>query len=132
MNYYEKEELRKDISLLRTLLTMELETPLSRQQRLKMVEPFKKIVREKIKKYNADSDFECHYSEDGESCWYKEFYNEPFTEEEKREFIEENWQHIYSPYDCTGQWFTRYIVICNVNTSFGAKSVVYHVLGLDV
>ena len=132
MTYYEKEELRKEISLLRSLLTMEIGRPISRQQRLKSVESFKKSIREKIRHYNGDTDFECHYSEDGESCWYKQFYDEPFTEEEKKEFIEENWVHIYSLYDCTGKWFTRYIVVCNVNTSFGAKSVVYHALGLDV
>jgi hypothetical protein len=131
MTYYEKEEIRNEISLLKALMEIKVEKEVSRQQRLKSVENFKKRVREKIKRYNNRED-NIHYNEDGESCWWKEYFNEPFTEEEKREFIEDSWQHINLPWSPTGQWFTSHIAVCNVETSFGAKAVVYHFMGLDV
>lgn len=134
MRWDEKEELRKEISFLRELMTIQVEgySP-SRQQRLKSVENFKKRVREKLKRYNNRSEEDkIHYSEDGESCWYKEWFNYTFTEEDKKEFVEDNWVHINLPWSPTGRWFTSHIAICNVETSFGAKSVVYHFMGLDV
>ena len=131
MTYYEKEEIRKEISLLNALMEIKVEKKVSRQQRLKSVENFKKRIREKMKRYNNRED-NIHYNEDGESCWWKEYFNEPFTEEEKREFIEDSWQHINLPWSPTGQWFTSHIAVCNVETSFGAKSVAYFFMGLDV
>ncbi len=54
--------------------------------------------------------------------WYGEYWKEygffngcwsdgtPKTDEEIREYIDEYlWERIYSPYDCTGQPFTRWI-----------------------
>ena len=133
MTYYEKEEIRKEISLLNAIMEIDVGVEVSRQQRLKSVENFKKRIREKIKRYNnRRAEDNIHYSEDGERCWYKEWFDYHFTEEDKREFIEDRWVHIYSPYDCTGKWFTSHIAVCNVETSFGAKAVVYHFMGLDV
>lgn len=63
-----------------------------------------------------------------ESITYKKFFPFYFTEEEKKEFIEDKWQHIYSPYDCTGQWFTRSIEF--FRTANGTW--VYHFEGLDI
>jgi hypothetical protein len=100
---------------------------------LKSVESFKKRIREKIKRYNNKrAEDNIHYSEDGESCWWKEYFDEPFTEEEKQEFIEDRWRHINLPWSPTGQWFTSHIAVCNVETSFGAKSVAWFFMGLDV
>lgn len=134
MAWYEREELRQDYEWLHDIMTLEVkgyEIPL--EQRLKMAEPFKRKIREKLKRYNnRKTEDEIHYSEDGESCWYKRYYNTPFTEEEKQEFIEDNWKYINSPYDCTGHWFTRHIAVCNVHTSFGSKAVAYFFMGLDV
>ena len=132
MRWDQKEELRQEISLLRELMTIQIKgyNP-SYKQRLKSVENLKKRVREKLKQYNRIVD-EIHYSEDGERCWYKEWFNHPFTEEDKREFIEDNWIHINAPWSPTGRWFTSHIAVCNIETSFGAKSVVYHFMGLDV
>lgn len=131
MTYREKEEIRNEISLIRELMNIQVEghNP-SRQQRLKSVESFKKRVREKLKRYNEIID-DIHYSDDGESYWYKEWFDEPFTEEEKREFVEGNWIHINLPWSPTGQWFTSHIAVCNVETSFGAKAVAYHFMSLD-
>ena len=130
MRWDQKEELRKEISLLRELMNIQVDgyNP-SRQQRLKSVEGFKKRIREKLKRYNEADDI--HYSEDGESYWYKEWFDSPFTEEEKREFVEDNWVHINLPWTPTGQWFTSHIAVCNVETSFGAKAVAYHFMSLD-
>ena len=131
MTYYEKEEIRNEISLLKALMEIKVEKEVSRQQRLKSVENFKKRIREKMKRYNNREE-DVHYNKDGESCWWKEYFNESFTEEEKREFIEDSWQHINLPWSPTGQWFTSHIAVCNVETSFGAKSVAYFFMGLDV
>ena len=131
MRWDQKEELRQEISLLKALMEIKSDKEVPRQQRLKSVESFKKRVREKLKRYNSIVD-EIHYSEDGESCWYKEWFDYPFTEEDKREFVEDNWIHINLPWSPTGKWFTSYIAVCNVETSFGARAVVYHFMGLDV
>jgi hypothetical protein len=131
MTYYEKEEIRKEISLLNAIMEIDVGVEVSRQQRLKSVENFKKRIREKMKRYNNRED-DVHYSEDGESCWWKEYFDEPFTEEEKREFIEDRWVHVSLPWSPTGQWFTSHIAVCNVETSFGAKSVAWFFMGLDV
>jgi len=56
----------------------------------------------------------AHWEYDG--GWMKVFFEgEHWTEEEKHEFIEENWHH-YRPtfYDCTGQIFTNGIDVFNV------------------
>lgn len=56
------------------------------------------------------------------------------TEEEIKEYIDEEWEHWYNPYDdgrdCTGVWFTSFIEVfpipaCN-------KTVVYHIQNMDV
>lgn len=53
-----------------------------------------------------------HY--DCDSGWYKIlFANEHWSDEEKREFIDDNWVEINSPYDCTGKIFTYRISVCN-------------------
>ena len=49
------------------------------------------------------------------------------TEEEKEEYIEENWLHIYSMYDCTGETFTQDIKCFSVN----GKTIVYHFKAID-
>lgn len=134
MTWYEKEELRKDYEWLYALMTLEVPGhEITHDKRLKMTEPCKRKIRENLKRYNnRKAEDKIHYSEDGESCWYKKYYNTPFTEEEKRKFIEDNWVHINLPWSPTGKWFTSHIAVCNVNTSFGAKSVVYFFMGLDV
>lgn len=131
MTYYEKEELRSEISLLRELMNIQVEgfNP-PRKQRLESVAKFKRKLRDKIKHYNRED--ERHYTSDGEGYYYKKWFDEPFTEEGKREFIKDNWVHINAPWSPTGQWFTSHIAVCNVETSFGAKAVAYIFMGLDV
>ena len=48
--------------------------------------------------------------------WMKVFFEgEHWADEEKQEFIEDNWEHyIPSQYDCTGQVFTTGIYVFNV------------------
>ena len=111
-------------------------TDLSLQQRLNITENEKRNLRRRLKPFDADP-FEKTYhcrDESGESYYIKEFFETPFTEEEKEEFIEDQWRRIHSAYDCTGLAFTTSIRICNFKepNSFGAMSVVYHFLALDV
>lgn len=97
----------------------------------KFLEKKKKEIRAYLKTYIKDvtDPSRWHYSEDGEHRWCKHYFSEPFTEEEKREWIRDEWWHINSPYDCTGQWFTFDISICNLKDG---TSVMYHRQGLDV
>ena len=100
------------------------------QKRLSSTEKLKREVRQRIAYANAYPQ-ERHYSEDGESYYYKEWFDYPFTEEDKQEFIEDNWVHINAPWSPTGRWFTSHIAVCNVETSFGKKAVAYHFMSLD-
>lgn len=114
---------------------MEMEE-FSLERRLKILENVKRDLRRVLKPLDTDPFKETYHYQDeyGESYYIKEFFDMPFTEEEKEEFVKDQWRRIYSPYDCTGKSFTRCIRICNFKepNSFGAMSVVYHFLGLDV
>lgn len=137
MTYYEKEDLRNEISILRAITNyLMTERPdLTHEQVLKATEKYKRQIRQKLSniyKRDAESEIIIGCDEDGEGWIVKEWYNSPFTEEDMEEYIEDNWQRINSPFDCTGLAFTRWIHIFNVETSFGAKAVVYHAKGLDV
>ena len=129
-----KEEIRSEISLLRELMNLNIRGyNKPRQKRLDSVADFKRRLRSKIKQYNnRNSEDERHYTSDGEGYYYKEWFSYPFTEEDKQEYIEDNWVHINAPWSPTGEWFTRNIVVCNVNGSENGKSVAYHFMSLDV
>lgn len=62
------------------------------------------------------------------------FYELPYVVEDKEEFIEENWEHWYNPWedgrDCTGVWFTSYIKLFPIPKA--NKTIVYHVQNCDV
>ena len=131
MRWNEKEELRSDISLLNSLINLEIESyDISRQQHLKSIEGLKKLVRKKLAEYNNKID-NRHFASDGESYYYKEWFDYSFTEEDKQEYIEDNWVHINLPWSPTGKWFTSHIVVCNVNGSKNGKAIAYHFMGLD-
>ena len=137
MTYYEKETLRKDISIFKFIEDYyNTKRPdLTRQQKLKALEKTKKRIRNKLKEiYERDEQKEIVFGADeyGEGWIVKEWYDSPFTEKEKQEYIESEWIRINCPWDCTGQSFTRWISIFNVDTSFGKRAVVYHAIGLDV
>ena len=129
MTWNEKEDLRKSFSIINSIMSME---DYSYEKRLKFAEPFKRKAREELKRLNNRVDYIHYPTEDGESCWWKEYFDYTFTEEEKQEFIEDRWVHIYSPYDCTGKWFTSHIAVCNLNGSKNGKAVAYFFMGLDV
>ena len=106
------------------------------EKRLKGLEQTKRELRKMLRPLKVDPFEETiHYRDEyGDSYYIKEFFDVPFTEEEKKEFIESQWQRICSPYDCTGLCFSTSIRICNFKepNSFGAMSVVYHFLSRDV
>ena len=109
---------------------------LTREQKLKFTKYSKEQIRKYMKPLNTDPFAETYHYRDeyGESYYTKEFFKYPFTEEEKEEFIEDQWRRINSPWDCTGMVFTTSIRICNFKepNSFGAMSCVYHFLSRDV
>lgn len=92
----------------------------------------KKEVRDRLKE--QDRDYEYHdLSDDGSEFYIKEYYDEPFTEEEKLDYIEANWRRITAPWDCTGQTFSRRIRIINLKepNSLGVHAIVYHFMAID-
>ena len=130
MDYRDKRELRRLYSSIKDIMELDM-IPL--QKRIKGVEHLKREIRKIIARSNDKYPEEVrHYSSDGESYYYKVWFDYPFTEEDKQEYIEDNWQHINLPWSSTGQWFTRNIVVCNVNGSKNGRAVVYHFMGLDV
>lgn len=58
----------------------------------------------------------------------KTIYPYEFSADDIEEFIEDNWQRIYSMYDCTGKAFTRDIRCFPIN----GKTIVYHFKSLDI
>lgn len=106
---------------------------------------FEKAVKDKIlKSYRKESRRmlnvnintlweSTHYRDDYE-CWYtKEFFKNPFSDEEKEKFINDQWRTTGYAFDCSGRPFTTSIVICNLKkpNSFGAMAVVYHFMAHD-
>lgn len=116
------------------------EIEMTRKQRLKIAREFKRDIRKILKPMGKYNPFEenVYYSYNDTNLadgkyYTKEFFKFSFSEEEKEEFIKEQWRHINCPWDCTGKTFTQRIAICNFKApnSFGAMSVVYHFLGID-
>lgn len=91
------------------------------------VKETKRRIRNWYKQSEEYPDY--HYEDEmGESKWYKEWF-EDTTVEEVREYAEDQlWRRINSPYDCTGQSFTRYMSFFQI----GNRVLMYHFLGLDV
>ena len=106
------------------------------EKRLKGLEHTKRELRKMLRPLKIDPFKETyHYGDEcGDNYYIKKFFDMPFTEKEKKEFIENQWQKIYSPYNCTGLSFTTSIRICNFKepNSFGARAVIYHFLSRDV
>lgn len=56
-----------------------------------------------------------HFNDEWWNGWQKRLYpGERWTDEEKERFIDDEWIHVTSPYDCSGQWFTQRIEVFNV------------------
>ena len=76
--------------------------------------------------YNTESGWDSRHK------W--EVYDFIFTEEDEKEYREEEWWHWYNPYgdgrDCTGVWFTNYISIFRIPEQ--NKTIVYHSQSMDV
>lgn len=88
----------------------------------KKIVEHKRKYRAELRRRNGKKYLYDNYGEivngggDFDHFWQKIFFpGECWTEEEKNEFIEENWTHYkWSPYDCTGQIFTWAIDVFNV------------------
>ena len=92
------------------------------------------VYRERAR-YDAEEVYKWKsYRGNWDSRYCRIEYEGIFTEEEIKEYVDEEWQHWYNPYgdgrDCTGVWFTSFIYVfpipaCN-------KTVVYHIQNMDV
>ena len=83
MTWNEKENLRESFSIINSIMSME---DYSYEKRLKVAESFKRKARKELQRLNCTTS-NVHYAEHGESCWWKEYFDFPFTEEEKQEFL---------------------------------------------
>ena len=69
-----------------------------------------------------------HYDDVWGDGWEKRFYpGERWTREEIKQYKLDEWVHVTSPYDCSGQWFTQRIEVFNVPSGV----VVYYFEGID-
>ena len=68
------------------------------------------------------------FNDDGYGYIKKVLIPRRLTEVEKQELADDNWMTVYSPWDCTGQRFTRDIRFYHVpqGTWF------YHFIGIDI
>lgn len=83
--------------------------------------------RDRISKPSERKHTVIYYGDYYDSWIEKTVYSYEFTMEEIEEYVENNWMHIYSAYDCTGRTFTqdiRCFPICG-------KTIVYHFKGID-
>lgn len=124
--------LRQDFDFVHWVMNeSELNVPLA--TRLDITKNIKRKIRNLLARNDHSPKF--HYRDDsGESFWFKEYFNTTFSDEEKEEYIENEWVEINSPYDCTGRAFSTSIKIINFKepNSLGKMSVVYHFMALDV
>ena len=131
----DKEEMRKEYSIIRAF-EKEIET---RKQEVEAAERFIRYCKETIRntyklmdKYDSEPQWQSHnsseYSWEYRYMW--EQYDGIWTEEEEQEYREANTWRICSPYDCTGQWFTRYISVFRIPAL--NRTIVYHAQALDV
>lgn len=87
---------------------------------LERIKEIKKDIRTRNKVKNIYRDYIYSeivgYGGRDDSGWVKIFFpNQRWTDETKREFIEDNWRYAKpSQYDCTGQIFTWAIDVFNV------------------
>ena len=98
----------------------------------------KKINPERAKEYKAkalrlkyipqNSGWVTAFNKDFDSFTTKRFFPFFFNDEEKREFENDFWVSVNSPYDCTGQIFTVSIDFYKVHNG----TWVYHHKALDV
>ena len=85
-------------------------------------------VAQELGRYKDENGFDFVTARDsGDSSLWKTFTEEKFTDEEKRELMDEWWIHIYSPYDCTGKEFTQWIGFFEVPNG----TWIYHRKGID-
>lgn len=64
-----------------------------------------------------------------ESFWDKTLFpGQKWSKEEIDDYIRENWMHVRSPWDCSGEIFTRGIEVFNSPSGV----IVYHFMSIDI
>lgn len=93
-------------------------------------EKYRHEIRAKQSKYKVEEPINhwkvCFSDYDGYTK--KAFFPYYFNVEQWEEFCENEWINVYSPYDCTGQWFSRDLT--RYETKNGTW--IYHTLALDI
>lgn len=94
-----------------------------------------KECKREIRKRNHEDEQSKYIISQGnwDDWWTKEWFEKPFTKEEKEEYIKDHWIHATpSQYDCTGQIFTIRICVFNVKVNGVERGLVYHFMAIDV
>ena len=107
------------------------ENALNKDSKNELIKECKRVIRERNHENEQNKYIFSHGNWD--SWWTKEWFEEPFTEKEKEDYIEDHWIHATpSQYDCTGQTFTVSIYVFNVKVNGVERGLVYHFLAIDV
>ena len=133
-------DLRRDFEILYTLEKEHKEMGRSDQEiaMRRVVKQLKEGIRNTLRakeKYDREYPYKWRvYKDYWDSRYCKIVYDEVFTEEEVKEYIEEEQQHWYNPWDdgrdCTGVWFTSGIYVFPIPAI--GKTIVYHMQNCDV
>ena len=111
----------RDLILWSRKLNFELTPQIKREMRKAMrnyIEPLQSLTA-KVHRVYTDAESMAEFYIIPETNW---------TDEEIREFIEENWIRNYSMYDCTGKMFTSSFDVTRIPVGL---SVVHH-MSLDI
>lgn len=120
-------QLYETLLLLKTLP----ENALNKDSKNKWIKECKREVRKRNREDEQNKYIFSHGNWD--NWWTKEWFEEPFTEKEKEDYIEDHWIHATpSQYDCTGQIFTVSIYVFNVKVNGVERGLVYHFMAIDV
>lgn len=128
-------DIREDYSIVLAIKEFYKENGKTKQEADKSVKHIVKRIRDTYKIMEEyRSNWDCMRADDWDRRYKKEVYDWVFTDEDKEEYKEENWEHWYNPYndgrDCTGVWFTSYISIFPLPKV--GKTIVYHFQCCDV
>lgn len=128
-------DIREDYSIVLAIKEFYKENGKTKQEADKAVKHIVKRIRDTYKIMEEyRNDWDVMNPDDWDRRYKKEVYDWVFTDEDKEEYKEENWEHWYNPYndgrDCTGVWFTSYISIFPLPKV--GKTIVYHFQSCDV
>ena len=128
--------LRKEYSMLRMLEEKVANQKDNIDYFCELIKDSKEAIRNtyRLEKEYANRPHWKTRSDGWDSRYMREEFDDVWTEEDIKEYKEEEWCHWYNPYgdgrDCTGVWFTTSIFVFPLSQC--GKTIVYHFQACDV